>query len=532
MSSFFVLEEKGGNVTTIAQNWDYIHYHADNADLSSLYGMVNQTKDEIFNNHIKKAYNSRKSNLTKGMSKEAVTEIEAFLSGKAFAGYDSNTQNAYTNRISYYDYSPDDFRTGPITLPELATGADLAQNFITKAQSIVNQKWGQSTVNGYADYILSQYAKSKGYVPGGGSVATQIISSLLSRNNEEFFTVMGDQLKTNAQVLKMISAAYALPEANLGGTMTVKHSDSGSEKNVSGSKIAEEVARKFNKWGQYLNSTAAEAASVMATAKLAKDFFEEVKNVETSIKRVGSKNVQVTYEFDPYVTQIYQNAGITMERLKTKVSKPDAMYEVTNNGVTAYMGMTVKDYKNSIRPDSKKYDIQLQGGSPLLGLLVRELGLDGKELIQVQNLAAVHGDSSDLRKQWESLIKNLKWRALLDTLAGLNIPGDQNYFININGNLWTIDDFINHVMRNATVSWTEMANVGGQLSGGLTRSPYVEANKWVSSASGSDIPNPAYAKARSHKVQPQITAIMQNTKISVSMRLSKLALLFKSRING
>lgn len=519
-------------MTTIAQNWDYIHYYAEDADLSGLYSLINQTKDEIFNNYVKKAYSSRKSNLTKGMSKEAVTEIEAFLSGKAFEGYDSDAQNAYTDRITYYDYSPDDFRTGPITLPELATGVDLAQNFITKAQSIVNQKWGQSTVNGYADYIFSQYAKSKGYVPGGGSVATQIISSLLSRNNEEFFTVMGDQLKTNAQVLKMIAAAYALPEANLSGTMTVKHSSSRSEKNVSGSKIAEEVARKFNKWGQFLNGTAAEAASAMATAQLAKDFFKEVKDVEVEVKRVGSKNVQVTYEFDPYITQTYQNANITMERLKTKVSKPDIMFVVTINGVTVYMGMTIKDYKGSIRPDSNTFDIQLQAGSPLLGLLSREVGLDGKEIIQVQNLAAVHGDGSDLRKQWESLIKNLKWRALLDTLAGLNIPKDQNYFININGNLWTMEDFINHVMRNATVSWTEMVSAGNQLSGGLTRAPYVKANKWVSGKSGSETPNPVYAKVRSQTVKPQIDSIMQSTKISVSMRLSKLALLFKSRING
>lgn len=522
-------------MASAAQNWDYIHYHAENADLGELYGLINQTKEEIFSKTLQ-AHNLRKKNLTPGMSKDVVREIEGFLSGNAFKGYDSNRQNAYTNRIGHYDYSPDDFLAGPISLPELATGADLAQNFITKAQSIVNHKWGQSTVNGYAEYILEEYTKSKGYISGGGSVATQIISSLLSRSNEEFFSTMGDVLKTNAQVLKMVAAAYALPDANLSGTMTVKHSDSDDVKNVSGSKIAEEISRKFNRWGQYLNGNAAEAAAVMATAQITKEFFKKVEDTNIAVRRTGSKNVDVTCTFDPGIQAIYRNAALTMERLKTKRSKPDAMYEITDNGVTAYIGMTIKDYKTPIRPDLKKYDIQLQNGSPLLGLLVRELRLSGTQLIQVQNLAAVHGDAGELYKQWQSLMKTLRWKLLLSTLAGLNTPGDQAFFININGNLWTMDDFISHISRNATMSWAEVVNDGKKPTGGLTRAPYVRANKWEpipgELSTDAATPSPAYARKRSAIVQPEITRIMQNTKVSVSLRLSQLKRLFSNRINN
>lgn len=508
---------------------DYIHYHAENADLVDLDRIISQSKKNILQRStlsgLKQREKLRKETLINLQGVEA-KEAEALFNGDMFRPL---------NYIGVTNGDSVKLADMPISeaigiLNNIDPKINSIDIFCKQAKATIDQYLSDNNIktmfDSYATQVLDAYAQKTGL--SGGAVARGIISDLLSRSSEGFFHAIGQENALGTAVTKMIAATKALqdPPADM-GTMTVKHSGSKKTTQASDSQILEELILKFNKWANYQNSITAETAFALMTLKGNKEILQKLEDNKIKVdSSIGGKNFSVTRRFHPdgQAKKLLGQIKDALERAtRAKKSKADVSFYVTEGGVRTDVGVSVKNYKNKISPTKKTYDMTIQQGTPLLTMLLREAALSGTRMNEIYNLAAVHGDSASLNAQWAQLIEYLKYKSLLNTLAGFTGP-EESYYISINGNLWTMTDFINHIINSdSIVQWSEYKD---SQTGGLTRDVYVRQNRWVAPSRR----NPYKGLTRSKNLQESISGIMYATKLKVDIRLSELALLFKNVI--
>ena len=504
---------------------DYIHYSAKNIDLSSLNKITSQSKKQILQRStlsgLRQRERLRKEKLVNLQGMEA-QEAEALFSGDMF------------RPLSSVGVTGGDTSLSEMTIPQAASmlnnldpKLNSISNFCSQAQATIEQYLSDANLknmfDSYATQVLDAYSRKTGAT--GGTVAKGIISDLLSRSNETFFRTMGQENELGTAVTKMLAAVKALqnPPKDF-GTMTVAHNNSKTKTQVSGSRILEELILKFNKWANYQNNITAETSFALMTLKGNKEILERLdKNKIQTNNSIGGKYFKVSTRFNPddQIKKLLSQVDNALERASGyKRSKADVSFYIDQNGVRTDVGVNVKNYKNQISPTLQRYDIRIQSGTPLLTMLVREAALSGTKMNEIYNLAAVHGDSGSLNAQWDQMIDYVKYKSLLNTLAGFTGP-EETYYISINGNLWTMADFVTHLINsNSIVQWSEIQE---NKTGGLNRTPYVRTNVWR----GQPYKNPFKAISRSRAVQERISNIMYSTKIGVDIQLSELAALFK-----
>ena len=504
---------------------DYIHYSAENVDLSSLNRITSQTKKQILQRStlsgLRQRKRLRKKRLINLQGMDA-KEAEALFNGDMFRPLNEINVTGETVRLA--DMS---IPQAIGILNNLDPKLNSISAFCTQAQAIINQYLSDKNLknmfDSYASQILEAYAAKTGF--SGGAVAKGIIADLLGRSNEKFFRVIGQENGLGTAVTKMLAAVAALQDPpNNFGTMTVAHNNSGIKTQVSGSKILEELILKFNKWANYQNNVTAETSFALMTLKGNREILERLdKNSINVNDTIGGKNFKVSKRFQPdnQIKKLLSQVDGALKRATSyKRSKADVSYYIDENGVRTDVGVNVKNYKEKISPTLDRYDIRIQSGTPLLTMLVRESALSGARMNEIYNLAAVHGDSASLNSQWDQMIEYVKYKSLLNTLAGFTGP-EETYYISVNGNMWTMEDFIMHLINSdSIVRWSEIQE---DKTGGLSRTPYVRTNVWR----GPRYRNPYKAISRSGAVQKRISNIMYSTKIGVDIQLSELAALFK-----
>lgn len=506
---------------------DYIHYSAENFDFSEITRITSQTKRQILQRStlsgLKQRQRLRSQQLASSGGFEQ-KEAEALFSGEMFRNLAS---------LSY--------EGGPSTLSEMTVPQAIGVlanidskmtsigNFCAQARTTIEQFLSDRNLkdmfDSYAVNILDSYSSRLG-TTDMGAIGRKIISDLLDRSNENFFKAVGKRNYLGTAVTKMIAAVAALQDPpDLSGTLYVKHSGSKEITEVSGSQITEELIKKFNKWANYQNSATAETAFALVTLKGNKEILSEFDRL--GIKhdsKIGGRYFDVIERFQPsnQIKKLLQQVdGAYKKATGKKRSKADYSFYISDGEIESSIGVNIKNYKNAISPTLQTYDIRVQSGTPLLTMMVREAALSGARMNQIYNLAAVHGDNKGLNAQWNQLIEYLQYKSLLNTLAGFSGP-EETYYISINGNLWTMTDFVNHLINsNSTVRWVELQN--DNMTGGLSRTPYVRTNVWLAPSAK----NPYKAIRRSYRVQQRISNIMYSTKIGVDIQLSELVALFK-----
>lgn len=505
---------------------DYIHYSAENVDLSSLNRITSQTKKQILQRSALSGLRQREKLRKQTLVSQGLEmkEAEALFNGDMFRPLGNvsvtNGNNATLSEM------PVSKAIG--ILNNIDSKITDMSNFCSQAQATIEKYLSDNNLkdmfDSYAMQVIDAYAQKTGYV--GGNVARGIISDLLGRSNETFFRVAGKENGLGTAVTKMIAAVKALqdPPSNF-GTMTVAHNNSSIKTQVSGSQILEELISKFNKWVDYQNNVTAESAFALMTLKGEQEILKRLDDNSIKIdSTIGGKYFTTSRRFrpDPQIKKLLSQVDGALKRATgLKRSKPDASFYLDEGGVRSDLGINVKNYKNQISPTLKTYNIKIQSGTPLLTILVREAALSGTQMNQIYNLAAIHGDSAALNAQWNQLMEYVKYKSLLNTLAGFTGP-EESYYISINGNLWTMADFMTHLINsNSTVQWSEIQE---KSTKGLTRTPYVRANVWRGTRG---IKSPYKAIRRSNVVQSKISSIMYATKIQVDIELSELVALFK-----
>lgn len=497
----------------------YIHYSAENADLSSVYQKISMSKQKILKNFGIKKLHKRTANLMKQLTPEQQNEVEMLLSGETFKGYSESGIVAGNLPYQLKDYSLEEAigKAGEGVNESLARIADFCDKVNSTVMEYLNSK---TLMDQYTNYLVQQFTNNK-FSVAKGPVANQILEALLSKSGDGFFRMAmnGSEAEgIGTSITKLLALAYALPQSTLASS-TVKYSNSGKGAiNAQGSRLAKEIVKKYNGWVQELNAIAAEQAVAIATLDANEKILEQL---DGTVIHSGGQNFSVEYIPDPQIkTYLNEVKGALKRATGVKRSKADVYVSLGRNSVDAHVGLTVKETKTDIRdPNVQSFDIQLQNSTPLLTLLVREGGMTGNDMIDIYNLVSVHGDSSELNSMWNELVDYLKYKSLLNVLAGINIP-EQSYFIVINGNFWTMEDFLNHIMTsNSTVSWSAHMADGG--SSGLKRATYVRHNVWRSPTWR----NPYSALKRANAQQSAASNIMYSTKITVNLRLSELAAL-------
>lgn len=527
---------------------DYIHYWANDADFSNIYELIAATKQEMLINYGLSALAHRQARKRDELSHVGMSAdvIEDLFSGDMF----TNLSNASPGEANVDGGRLLDIESALVQLSkvpqEISKASDFTEKFDTGIGSYLATKDASHTVQDYAALILQMFAQNQGAYSGVGPLATKIIASLLGRNDEEFFRATGKALNLETDTVKIIAMVASLPYADLSGSMAINHSHNSRTNRVAQgeSDIAGELFSKYNSWVTWINTHAAETGFSIGTLKGNKEVLERLQkaNIKIDTSLSGeSFDVKTTFQPDSEIQKMLdlidtgfnkkdvKNNSATSNVLAKKTSKSDVAFSYSDGKVSASIGVNVKDYTDRIDINKAYYDFKIQDSTPLMTLLIREAGLKGNQMTQLFNLAAVHGrgrgSNVGLEGQWNSLMDSVKYKALLNTIAGFT-PPEEAYYISINGNLWTMSDFLYHILSsNSTVQWQPEKNPAG-----LLRSTYVGMNHWLTSNHTGGkrfVVNPKKAGKRSDQAKASISNQMYATKIRVEVRLSELVALFR-----
>lgn len=512
---------------------NYIHYYAQNIDhATDIINRLNMTKSHIMDIAID---NFKKRQQMKTSQGQNLQEISDFLDGSLFA---NALKGGSLNSLPVPNIeNPQD---AMMILSKSDSALDNIDKFLIDLQNNVgdyaakhNQDYNK-LINDITALVVEEYAANS--LENSTTLGQEILRSILSRNNEQFFRLTGKSLEVQTDIVKIVAVILALqdPPQLEGVSMEVNYSSKVSSSiTATGQKeIFLELRKKYWGWIEYMNAVAQENAFAVGVLKGNREVLEKLESVHGTIARVGDQVSKTNVQFDPRIKELLEESSKAYKAaMGKKKSKADVQMTITENGVTAVANVTMKHTKQHWNSTSSQHiNLRLTHASPLSTMLVREAGISGNELYDIYNLAAGHGyygEDGSLDLQWEQLINYLTYKAVLNSLAGINTEADANDYFAINNRIWTIGDVLQHIKEsNSTVRWVEENNAEKGKMGGLTRKPYLAANAWISPYEKS-----AFSGAvRSAQVKPKITSIMHATKINVMLRLEDMKELMRKAL--
>ena len=527
------------NPRVFRKSLKYIHYFAVNlsAETKEALSWINtmsEAKTSVLTKSLR-AYWGRLGSARKLFRKAGMNsdKVEELFSGKAFAALGDVRPNDVRG-----DDGDDSLQGSVAKLRKVPKQASDVGKFLELAErnvlDFLNSSQADKMLESYTALILEDYAESQEM--SRGDIANSIIQSLISKSGGKFFTVFGKSSDLPPNIVRMMALVTALPDADM---------EAVASRYKGNSDIIRVLIQKYNGWVAYLNKTARQAGKAIGRIKAHKGVLEQVDKLNMRIMvSDGSKRAAYTRKFHPDVemrNELGRLSGLLSDMQQTKGTSRVTLAYDGQNGVTATMGVTIQEGRKRIDPKIRTYSFPLYNTTSLLNMLVREAGLSTDSMYALFNILAAHNDlgiddKSDeqpspqgrwVEDMWKGAVESLKWMTLLDSLQGLNIP-DRSYFISINGNLWTMGDFIRHILdSHSSVSWREaVGKVGNDFRSGLDRQTYMNVNAWQGSARH----NLTDALRRSDSLHTEMLRIMSATKIHVSLTLRELGLLFKLKI--
>lgn len=541
----------------------YLHYWAKHATpaIAAAARLAGQSESEILSKAKMKINMAREKQRRElvdsyGNDPETLAQIEYIVSGKFL----ENVQNI--NQTITANAQPLPFQqvigiTPEALINDAENGVAASQAFITQLEQLENEILSYIGENSdfakkYQDLVIDYFTKKKGRYSGGRFNDTQanIIDALLSHGAEGFFkksnaAYKGDFKKLTADQGRILTAISLLKDPSnftkyieaIGGenpSGIIRHGDGSEYLQADKFEAITEFFTKILKWKDQGVAIAAEAASgagaISALQKAAEGFKEmEVKLSEKT--GTGTYDVKTNFSgtktlFDRVDKNAYKRASAK------RTGKSDNVLEISidkdGGNVTLYQGLTVKNYRTiniSGEGSLRSANIQIQSGTPLLTLLVREAGFSMSDIINLMQVATAFGTegayNNGLETIWNQTMEKAKYLALLDTLAGFTNEQDQAFFMVFNGKIFDIVDILDSLDRStgSGISWT---TIGDTNQAGLKRMTYLAMNKWVAPQGKLDYDS---AETRSDMLITDVSTQMYNTKIRIKIHIAQLAAL-------
>lgn len=432
----------------------------------------------------------------------------------------------------------------------------------------------QDDIDNYVDYVLKAYFTSgvKAINAAGHSYTTRakgqssvsswqakIIESLLSRNNEGFFTKGGKYKGAyegwESEKAKLIAAVTVLQDPQSlkyiqevadSGKVEIKHEDGSSDGLATDVRtVLEALFDKVKKYFQQLHAIAAEAAAGRGVQSALEEFGEALSKytLEATGENIGTGQIDVVrtanFEgnkkfFDMIQTQ--QKNKTAWDNANMRASKSDAYFQISKDGVVVRQGLSVKDYRNiSVSADGhiQSATIDIQKGTPLLTLLTREANLSSAQMQTLFQVLAFHTDESDegvgsffIANLWEDMMDKIKYLAFLDTIAGFTNELDQAMYFVFNRNIYNMWDIMGYFQKvndyKNAIRWTAMNG------GTLEYEDYHSLDTWEGTKWRA---NKEKAETRSDRSSALMAQQMYDTKIEVKIHIADIAAFESLKLN-
>ena len=350
---------------------------------------------------------------------------------------------------------------------------------------------------------------------------------------------------------KIKLVAKTLPNANLSNGMEVRHGNETSGKFLQDNELFKEIVNKCIAWLREADKSAREITEGKGLIDLKLKYLApklEKISKDTIIRTdlSGTKNFEVKVIEDEGIKEMRQMLGLATDK-EWKRSKQDSLISISNEGVKIdiNLGVNSKNYKDPISENLSSYRIKIQDETPLFTLLSREAGYSGtsgynsEEIYHILQVASVVNeidnfndpinklDYEEADKRWNKLMDSVRYRSLLNTLAGFEGSNDQSFYMNINGTFWTMEDFLNYfISSDSEILFSEIKRKDKEKSYGLIRSTYVNLNKQsyqVDDADGKEL----NGFQRSEAMWVKGLHTMYDTKIRVEINLQEISKLMQ-----
>lgn len=505
----------------------YLHYWA--KDVDNL-GLAFQTKEQILDKSLN-ILNNRKRRLVRKMSKNGMEEKDAraLLSGKAMDNIGHIIEN--TPPSGEHDFSIGDvdsaqaiINAGLNKINDVGAFTDLLNSFI---DSLPQET--KTLLNDYTAFLLENWTNGSKATKNIDGVDSQIMASLLGRYNNKAFQVAGKSSGVGTCLGKIYMAAQTLPNAKFdSSSYTIRH-QGGSVQGFSAEgegQLTAILAQKCVGWLREMDKDLKEISDGLGLLSSHKQVLELLEGIHHTFEHTGSNYYSVNFIPDAnqqrILDQVKNNRGANAT--KAKKAKADFGVWIGEKQAGAFMGVNAKNYNKVFEPNSSSYDFKAQDETPLLTLLIRECGYSGSDLHNIYQLAVAVDPSDNFNTLWDELIENVKYRALLSVLAGLESSVDQSYYMAINGQFFTMGDFIRHIRNSSsTVGMRAVASKNqGRAGRGLDRKVYEQINR-LNFQTTSGLSRQENAQNRSAIIEPMVTNIMYATKIRTEIHLTELA---------
>lgn len=539
----------------------YLHYHWENIPKSVIESKIwEETKEEILTKHLESLARRKEAAIQKAkeIGEEERRLVQDLLSP---AGEESHLLKDI-GKISPSDYVSStkndlDFNIHEQKLLEILSSdiEDLnnIEDFVKKLNDYLSTlpKLTQDLLDLYTYDIVERARQksgkgnilhSKNLSKYGEDIETKIIAALMGRYSMDAFVIPeNSSINFVTAMGKIKLMAELLPLIDFDKGIDTRHEKEKIREDLTGSELKQEILNKCKAWLENADKTAKEIThakgifeikinQILPAFKLLEDTVVEVESSPT-------KNYEVKFTGDDDIAEMRKTLGLSLEK-DIKRSKKDCSFKITKDGteITVSLGTNVKNYQNPISENLSSYRIEIQNGTPLFYFLTREAGYTGYQMWEILQVAtAFDKDRSfaEANKKWNSLMEKIQYRSLLNALAGFENTNDQSFYMCINKNFWTMEDFIIHFLRdsNSAMALAERKNLENKETGkrefyyGLIRSTYSDVNKFRPENDRSE--RRLKAIERSNDTWDKSLEIMYNTKVRVEITIKEIARLFK-----
>lgn len=254
---------------------------------------------------------------------------------------------------------------------------------------------------------------------------------------------------------------------------------------------------------------------------LLKDEFKHLEDGILSASKSGTDKLAVSVSVDDNHSFLKALEMAEQKYQAMQTSKADDVITITQNGVSANIGFSVKTgHKLANMTYDGSATIDILGGPSLLTLLGREMHLSSQQFMMVMQLLAGHGDGtkytdSSLNEMWNDLKPQLAKMAFVDALTGSNYTDGQAHFMIVGGSIISMEKIILNMMQKESNLSAAMTNSGGSLN----RERYMALNSWDGLE---DTPDENPAMLRSEHAYGAISKLLAKTKMNINLKIANM----------
>ena len=511
----------------------YLHFFAlnANADPQSVYAPIVAARDRI-------AAIASQYRLTGRVNRAAVSPLDTDTK--------ATVERLLTGRL-FEDISPgfsyiegEDIPSGDSVAATLNAVADEfkdkmvgVNNFAQSVEQVIQSIFNAGNINmiakDYCQQILQEYLQNNGM---GGSydsaIARQVISSILSRHNGQFFTV--DQYLggsgLNATIKEMAAIVAALPDAGLTGKEVIAVGNRHTN-------IETALSQKFNGWLQMIGMTASKLASAIGLGEVSIQAYDEIARVMNSVK--SSQDVIVQNDIR-LIDDAQKCKAALSELLGSTYGSGIVSVTVNKGGIGVNFNLsitppTVGGYTGNI--NTSQVDIYIIEEMSLLDVLANQAGFGGSSLNQLlqiltyQDSPNFSGAEAAAAQVWNLIVETVPYLALMsqliNTISSTGVTYNNMYFA-YGGKIYPATEVLSRMLQTIGSNSNLAKTMVSFTASDIARENFAEQNRFILSE-GKVAPSSELAIQRSNLLRSRTMSMLMASKVEIMARLAELAIL-------